>query len=193
VTKRESRRNPPHDADPFSIALLIMGAIASIATIAAPIRVEYYERRRRIEAEAERRRRLSEAIWSIERTLIEIRGLVQQFESLVKELIRLSNYLDIEFSPGQVVIITPTSVEMELSRIKKEVYHATRRMDDYLGTIIALVGLDIAEKLSGMRKDFLEAYRRALFAKTYLDFTAALDSLIIQAQRIVDSVKEFYG
>jgi hypothetical protein len=120
-------------------------------------------------------------------------SLVHQFESLVKELIRLSDYPDIEFSPGQVVVITPTSVEMELSRIKKEVYDATRRMDDYLGTVIALVSWDIAEKLSGMRKDFLETYRKALFANTYLDFTAALDSLIIQAQRIVDSVKESYG
>jgi len=136
----------------------------------------------------DRRRNLKARLYVVERSIIEVEGLLKQFHSILHQ----QGTLQTSFLPAQARIVNDRAAK-ELFRIRDRISRTGREIDDQLGGIAVLVEEQAYEKLSSLREEFIRSYRETINSNTFEDFIGASSRLLGIGFRIVRAVREHYN
>lgn len=186
--KKQTRSRDP---DPISVALMILNVAASIASVAVPVQVWLYERRRSRDIIEERKQALKNNLYKSERLVIELEGMLREFKSILHQ----NDALQTKFLPAQTKIAEEESMK-ELSRLKRRIFGLGGKIDEVVGRILGLISQLFPEqsqdKFSSLREAFIDNYRLALNSETFGKFIENCFRLLEVARRIVTEVREYY-
>jgi len=148
---KETKSIKESDPDIYSLTMLILVVIQTVANIIAPVLQRYYERRRRHEVWAERNRIMLDSINRLQYDLLELKTHLAEVKAFIQ-----NHNIDVEFAPCQI-LIGNKNMAQELSLIKRRVISIMRDVDSSL-TKIAL-------RIETYEQDVFEEDRRKLQEK----------------------------